>query len=189
MNANMQSQWSLLKTLRSDLLRQHALVRGGSIAPPASSRLWVGLASPRFIPVFLCRFAYALYRVRLGPLAKIVSLINFFAFGIEISVKCVIGPGLFLPHTQGTVIGAWRIGSNATIFQGVTLGAKELDFSYSQGSRPLIGDNVVIGAGAKILGAVTLGNDVRIGANSVVLSDIPEGSLAVGAPAKIVISK
>ena len=117
-----------------------------------------------------------------------VSLVNFFAFGIEISIRCPIGPGLFLPHTQGTVIGAWRIGTNATIFQGVTLGAKDIDFAYSVTSRPTVGDNVTIGSGAKVLGGVQLANRTRVGANSVVLSDVPEGALAVGAPARMIAS-
>ena len=114
-----------------------------------------------------------------------MSSINFFAFGIEVSVRCPIGPGLFLPHTQGTVIGAWRIGANATIFQGVTLGAKEIDFKYAENSRPTVGDDVTIGSGAKVLGGITLANKVRVGANSVVLTNMPEGVLAVGAPAQV----
>ena len=177
-------RWTLGALLRADLLRQHVLLHGEGAASPSGWRLWVSVASPRFIPVFLCRLAYALYCRRLGPLAKMVSLINFFAFGIEISIRCPIGPGLFLPHTQGTVIGAWRIGSNATIFQGVTLGAKEIDFTYAENSRPKVGDGVTIGSGAKVLGGITLADRVRVGANSVVLSDIPEGALAVGAPAR-----
>jgi serine O-acetyltransferase len=111
-------------------------------------------------------------------------MLNFFLFGIEIAVRCPIGPGLFLPHTQGTVIGAWRVGSDAIIFQGVTLGARELDFSYSEQSRPVIGDGVTIGAGAKVLGGIHVGEGARIGANSVVLHAIPAHALAVGAPAR-----
>ncbi|VFR50059.1 Serine acetyltransferase [plant metagenome] len=172
--------------LRADLLRQHALLNGSDATKPRGARLWLGMVSPRFVPVLLCRVAHSLHRSGLGPLAKLVSLANFFAFGIEIAVRCPIGPGLFLPHTQGTVIGAWRIGANATIFQGVTLGAKEVDFTYTQLSRPSLGDGVTVGAGAKVLGGLTLGEGVRIGANSVVLSDIPDHALAVGAPARVI---
>lgn len=171
--------------LRADLLRQRALC-GDSMDSPLGWRLWAGMVSPRFIPVLLCRLAHVFYCHRLNFIAKSISLINFFAFGIEIAVRCPIGPGLFLPHTQGTVIGAWRIGSNVTIFQGVTLGALEIDFTYSDQSRPTIGENVTIGSGAKVLGGITLGDGVRIGANSVVLSNIPTGVLAVGAPARVV---
>lgn len=179
-------RWSTIALLRADLLRQYRLLHGEDKPAPTGLRLWLGIVSPRFIPVMLCRLAHALHLRRLSPLAKFVSLINFFAFGIEISVRCQIGPGLFLPHTQGTVIGAWRIGANATIFQGVTLGAKEIDFTYTEHSRPTVGDCVTIGSGAKVLGGLTLADRVRVGANSVVLSNIPEGALAVGAPARTV---
>jgi serine O-acetyltransferase len=117
-------------------------------------------------------------------LAKLVSLINFFLFGIEIAVRCPIGRGFFLPHTQGTVIGAWSIGDNATVFQGVTLGARELDHSYVESSRPVLLDDVTVGSGAKVLGGIRIGSRVRIGANSVVLSDLPNDVIAVGAPAR-----
>lgn len=172
--------------LRADLLRQHGLLHGASATPPRGLRLWLGMASPRFVPVLLCRIAHALHCSGLGPLAKAVSLLNFFAFGIEIAVRCPIGPGLFLPHTQGTVIGAWRVGANATIFQGVTLGAREVDFTYTERSRPTLGHGVTVGAGAKVLGGLTLGDAARVGANSVVLADVPAGALAVGAPARVI---
>ena len=175
----------VMALLRADLLRQHALLCGKAATPPVGWRLWSGMFSPRFIPVLLCRLAYALYHSRLRPFAKVVSLINFFVFGIEISVRCPIGPGLFLPHTQGTVIGAWRIGSNATIFQGVTLGAKEIDFTYAAHSRPTLGDGVTIGSGAKVLGGIALDDNVRVGANSVVLTNISADLLVVGVPAHI----
>jgi len=171
--------------LKADLLRQRSLISGKEVQQ-MSWRIWLDIVSPRFMPVFLCRLAHALYRLRLGPLAKVVALINFVFFGIEIAVRCPIGPGLFLPHTQGTVIGAWRIGSNATIFQGVTLGAREVDFSYAATSRPVIGNGVTVGAGAKILGGLHIGDDARIGANSVVLDSLPASVLAVGAPARVV---
>lgn len=172
--------------LRADLLRQHDLLHGNHRIAPSGLRLWLGVWSPRFVPVLLCRVAHSLHRRRLGSIAKLVSLLNFFAFGVEIAVRCPIGPGLFLPHTQGTVIGAWSIGANATIFQGVTLGAREIDFTYTEQSRPTLGNGVTVAAGAKVLGGIMLGDDSRIGANSVVLSDIPAGALAVGAPARCI---
>ena len=113
-------------------------------------------------------------------------MLNFLVFGIEIAIRCPIGKGLFLPHTQGTVIGAWSIGDNATIFQGVTLGAKGLNFSYDESSRPTLGDGVTIGAGAKVIGGISLGFNSIVGANAVVLHDVAPGSLVVGIPAKVV---
>ena len=176
--------FKLMAYLAADLRRARALLSGSSENVPVM-RLWLGLLSPRFIPVLLCRLAYCLYRCRLGPLAKIFYLLNFFFFGLEIAVRCPIGKGLFFPHTQGTVIGAWSIGDNATIFQGVTLGAREVDFSYQESSRPILGDNVTIGSGAKVLGGVTLGAGSRVGANAVVLSDLPSDSVAVAMPATV----
>ena len=180
------SHFELFAFLKADLRRQWLLLNGNSGTKPSIFRLWIGLVSPRFLPVLLCRLAHWFFLMRLSLVAKFFSLLNFFLFGIEIAVRCPIGPGLFFPHTQGTVIGAWRIGCNATIFQGVTLGAREVDFSYSEAGRPLLGDDVTVGSGAKVLGGVSIGDRVRIGANSVVLDSIPVGELAVGAPARVV---
>lgn len=185
LKVNNSESFRLRSYLVADLHRARGLLHG-SADGVSGFQLWLGVLSPRFIPVLLCRVAHWFYCLKLGPVAKIVSLLNFFLFGIEIAVRCPIGPGLFLPHTQGTVIGARRIGSNATIFQGVTLGAREVDFSYSEHSRPIIGDGVTIGSGAKVLGGLHIGDGARIGANSVVLNSIPSNALAVGAPARVV---
>lgn len=176
--------FKLLSYLAADL-RRAQMVMHGTADGISNLRLWLGVLSPRFVPVLLCRLAHWFYRLKLGPVAKLVSLLNFFLFGIEIAVRCPIGKGLFLPHTQGTVIGAWSIGEQATIFQGVTLGAREVDFSYQESSRPTVCDGVTIGSGAKVLGGLILGSGSRIGANSVVLQDVPANSLAVGAPARV----
>ena len=184
MNKESVFDFSLSAFLAADLRRASVLLHGDS-GKTSGLSLWIGIFSPRFIPVLLCRLAYFFYSHKLGPFAKIVSLLNFFLFGIEIAVRCPIGPGLFFPHTQGTVIGAWSIGDNATIFQGVTLGAKELDFSYTEASRPKLGNGITIGSGAKVLGGLTLGDGVQVGANSVVLGSFPDGVLLVGAPARV----
>lgn len=119
----------------------------------------------------------------------LLTYANIILFGLEISARCEIGPGLFLPHTTGTVVGAWRIGENVTIFQGVTLGAKEADMKFDIALRPEVGHNVVLGAGCKILGGITVGNGATVGANSVVLQSIPAGAIAVGIPAQIISQK
>ena len=148
--------FKLLPYLAADLRRARVLMHGTADGV-SNLRLWLSVLSPRFVPVLLCRLAHWFYRWKLGPVAKLVSLLNFFLFGIEIAVRCPIGKGLFLPHTQGTVISAWSIGKNVTIFQSVTLGANELDFSYQQSSRPIVEDGVTIGAGAKVFGGLVLG--------------------------------
>jgi serine O-acetyltransferase len=124
----------------------------------------------------------------LGMLAKIFAMLNVTIFGIEVSPKVNIGGGLFLPHTVGTVIGADRIGNNCTIMQGVTLGSREPEMGYTPSLRPIVGDDVLIGAGAKVIGRVTVGANSKIGANAVVIKDVPPNSVAVGIPAAIVAS-
>jgi serine O-acetyltransferase len=173
---------SLRTTLYLDLARQY-FYAGQPDKQPTFGRLLLASFSPRFMPVVLFRLSHWFYQKRLSPLAKIVSLVNFVLFGLEIAVRCEIGPGLYFPHTQGTVIGALRIGTNATIYHNVTFGAREIDIGYNDTSRPVVGNNVIVGSGAKILGPVVLGDDVRVGANAVVLKDVAQGLTVVGIPA------
>lgn len=179
-------KFHLWRFLIADLRRAQKikLSQHGEIS---SLRLCLGFFSPRFMPILLCRLAHWFYQIRLTPIAKLFSLLNFFLFGIEIAVRCPIGRGLYLPHTQGTVIGAQSIGKNATIFQGVTLGALEVDFAYTDSTRPTVANDVILGSGAKILGGIFLGDGSRVGANAVVLDSVPPGALAVGVPARVII--
>ena len=183
---NADSFYTLTELLRLDVLRFYYLSHGSEGQPPKGLSFWLCLLSPRVAPTFLYRLSHFFFLRRLGVIAKLLSCFNAVLFGIEIASSCQIGPGLFLPHTQGTVLGPWSIGSNVTIFQGVTLGACSLDFNPKPSTRPTIGDGVIIGAGAKVLGGIVLGANCRVGANSVVLSDIPPGCLAVGAPARVI---
>jgi serine O-acetyltransferase len=100
--------------------------------------------------------------------------------GLDLS-GTVIGPGLFVSHGQCTILSAERIGANCQVHQGVTVG-----WDYRGDRRPIIGDDVFIGCGAKVLGAVTIGDGARIGANAVVLCDVPPKATAVGVPARVV---
>lgn len=176
-----------VRCIRADLERFRAVILAQP-APASGWPLWRGLFSPRFGPVLLCRIAYAFNSTHLSFVGRVVSLVNFVIFGIEIASGSRIAPGLVLPHTQGTVIGAFSIGANATIFHGVTLGARELDMAFTEQARPAVGAGVVIGAGAKILGGVRLGDRCRVGANAVVLESIPDGAVAVGVPARVISS-
>jgi serine O-acetyltransferase len=106
-------------------------------------------------------------------------------FGIEVTPKCKIGKGLYIPHTYGTVIGASEIGEYVTIFQGVTIGAKFADIDFTINSRPKIGDRVLIGAGAKILGNISIGDDSIVSSNSLVINSVPNGVTVIGVPASI----
>jgi serine O-acetyltransferase len=173
----------VVKNLRADIERYYLLTGRPVIVSPW--RVLVAWFNPRLLPVVFLRVSAFFYRHHLGPLAKLFTLLNVLLFGIEVSPRIKIGGGLFLPHTVGTVIGAESIGQNVTIMHGVTLGARELDFHFTAFSRPVIGNNVFIGAGAKVVGSVTIGDNAKIGANAVVLQDVPAYALAVGVPAKI----
>ena len=107
-------------------------------------------------------------------------------YGVYISKKAVIGSNLKLPHPTAVVIGdSVRVGRNVTIYQSVTIGGRVVG-DWERGNYPLISDNCVIFSGAAILGKVHIGQNCIIGANAVVISDIPDNSVAVGAPARIV---
>ena len=175
---------NLRKTLLSDLQRQYEFDQTPERIPTING-IFRRMLNPRFTPVVLCRITHTLYQRGLKAPARLISIINFMLFGIEIAMRCEIGAGLYFPHTVGTVIGARQIGKNAVIYHGVTLGAKEVDIGYHDDQRPVIGDNVIIGAGAKILGGITIGNHVIIGANAVVVDSIPDNVVAGGIPARI----
>ena len=176
------NDFQLIRCIRADLYRAKYLE--SKKYPSNCLTLWIGIISPRYLPILIFRISYWFGIHRLGIFAKIFSILNTIFFGIEIGIRCRIGGGFYLPHTQGIVIGASSVGENVTIFQGVTLGAKNLDFSYDESLRPSIGDNVIIGAGAKILGGIEVGGNSVIGANAVVLHNIPNHSVASGVPAK-----
>ena len=93
-------------------------------------------------------------------------------FGLEVAGSTTIGGGLYLPHTQGTVIGAASIGENAIIYHNVTLGAKLIDVGFDPSTRPVLGSNVLIGSGAKVLGPVEIGDGCVIGANAVIVRSV-----------------
>ena len=118
-------------------------------------------------------------------LARFLSQIMRLITGIEIHPGATIGHGFFIDHGMGVVIGETaEVGSNVTLYHGVTLGGTSL---HKTKRHPTIGDNVVIGAGAKVLGAITIGNNSRIGANAVVIKSTPPDSVVVGVPGQVVI--
>jgi len=171
--------------LRELLDADWARLREFSREPPLPRRFTHGF-SPRFAAVALIRLAQRLHARGYGRLAKLASLVNFVIFGIEVPARLEIGPGLVIPHTQGTIIGAGHVGRNVTIFQQVTLGAHLAEFGFDPSQRPHVCDGVIIGAGAKVLGPRRLGDNCLVGANAVVLIDVPPGALAAGVPAVIV---
>ena len=129
------------------------------------------------------RIAHALAVVRIPVLPRLLMTIARGLTGVEIHPAATIGRGLFIDHGMGVVIGETAvIGKNVTLFQGVTLGGT----GKERGKRhPTIGDNVVIGTGAKVLGNITVGSNSMIGANAVVIRDVPEHSTVVGVPGRV----
>lgn len=133
------------------------------------------------------RIARLLRKLKIPILPRFISQAARFLTGIEIHPGAEIGKGLFIDHGMGVVIGETAIvGDNVTLFQGVTLGGT----GKEKGKRhPTIGNNVVIGAGAKILGNIKIGDNVNIGANAVVIRDVPPNSTVVGVPGRIAVKE
>ena len=151
--------------------------------PATRTKLEVLLLYQSIHVLIFYRIAHGLYKIKLFFLARLISQLGRFFTGIEIHPGAKIGKGLFIDHGMGVVIGETaEIGDNVTIYHGVTLGGTGKD----KGKRhPTIGNNVIIGCGAKILGPISIGDRAKIGANSVVLKDVPKGKTAVGIPAVI----
>ncbi len=137
-----------------------------------------------FWALLFYRPAHVLYKWKLFFIARLISQIARLLTGIEIHPGATIGEGLFIDHGMGVVIGeTCEIGNNVTIYQGVTLGGTGKDVGKR---HPTIGDNVMVGSGAKVLGPIKIGANSKIGAGSVVLKDVPEDSTVVGIPGRAV---
>jgi len=167
-----------LKNIKTDV--QAALERD----PAARSWIEVVLCYAGVHAIWNHRIAHWFWHIKLKLFARWLAQMSRFFTGIEIHPAAKIGSGLFIDHGMGVVIGETSvIGDNVTMYHGVTLGG----VSLKKGKRhPNIGDDVVIGAGAQILGAITVGSCSRIGANAVVVKDVPPDSVVVGVPGRIV---
>ncbi|MBO5716055.1 MAG: serine O-acetyltransferase [Clostridia bacterium] len=152
--------------------------------PVSRGKVEIFLTNQGVHAILLYRVAHVCYYNNFKIIAKIISQIARFFTGIEIHPACFIGKGLLIDHGSGVVIGETAIiGDDCTIFHGVTLGGR----GSSKGKRhPTLHNNVFVGAGAKILGNIEVGNNVKIGANAVVLTDLPDNATAVGIPARII---
>ncbi|WP_041607902.1 serine O-acetyltransferase [Halobacteroides halobius] len=153
--------------------------------PAANGLLEVLLTYSGLHAIIFYRLAHPLYNLGLRTIPRIISQIGRFLTGIEIHPGAKIGPGFFIDHGMGVVIGeTTEIGSNVTLYQGVTLGGT----GKETGKRhPTIGDNVMISAGAKVLGSIEIGDNVKIGAGAVVLEEAPNDCTVVGIPGRIVV--
>ena len=164
--------------LRSDI---HAVLARD---PAARSRVEILLCYPGLHAIWGHRVGHWLWRHGFKLLARWTSHVARGLTGIEIHPGARIGPGFFIDHGMGVVIGETaEVGEDVTLYHGVTLGGTSLE----KGKRhPTLQDRVVVGAGAKILGAITIGEDSRIGANAVVVKSVPPNSVVVGVPGQIV---
>ena len=152
---------------------------------PAARNTWeVITCYPGFHAMLFHRLAHWLWGVGLKWLARLVSHVSRWLTGIEIHPGATIRRRFFIDHGMGVVIGETaEIGEDCTLYHGVTLGGT----SWSKGKRhPTLGKGVVVGAGAKILGPITVGDGARIGSNAVVVKDVPPGATAIGIPARII---
>ena len=152
--------------------------------PAARNRFEVVLTYSGFHALVMYRFAHFMYVHGYKLIARIVSQLSKYFTGIEIHPGAKIGSGVFIVHGEGVVIGETAVvGNNVVIYQGVTLGGTGKD----KGKRhPTIEDNVMISAGAKILGPFTVGRNAKIGAGSIVLKEVPPNATVVGVPGKVV---
>src|SRR5262250_3965810 len=165
----------------TDLRRDIRAVRERD--PAARSTLEVLLCYPGVHALVFHRFAHAVWRRGLTVPARFVSHVARFLTGIEIHPAAKLGPGLFIDHGMGVVIGETaEVGRNVSLLQGVTLGGTS---NKREKRHPTLADNVVVGAGAKIIGGFKIGDGSRIGAGSVVVREVPSNSVVVGVPGRV----
>jgi serine O-acetyltransferase len=151
--------------------------------PAARSRLEVLLCYPGVHALAFHRVAHRVWQARWRTLARFVSHVSRFLTGIEIHPGARIGRGVFIDHGMGVVIGETaEVGDNVSLLQGVTLGGTS---TRREKRHPTLGNNVVVGAGAKIIGAFTIGAGSRIGAGSVVVREVPANCVVVGVPGRV----
>ena len=169
---------SIIKTIRSDL----AIIKERD--PAARGILEIFLCYPGFQAIFLHRLSHKLWNLKLPLIPRILSQLNRSLTGIEIHPGAKIGKKVFIDHGMGVVIGETaEIGDNCLLYQGVTLGGT----GKSNGKRhPTLEENVVVGAGAKVLGSIIVGANTRIGAGSVVVRSVQGNSTVVGIPGRVV---
>lgn len=152
---------------------------------PAAKNAWeIMFAYPGFHARQYHRLAHTLWRWHIPFLPRLVSHISRFFTGIEIHPGAKLGDGFFIDHGMGIVIGETaEIGDNVALYQGVTLGGTSLQ---KKKRHPTLGNNVVVGAGAKLIGAITIGDNVKVGAGSVVITSVPHNATVVGVPGRVV---
>ncbi len=179
----MKQNWhNFTRTLRGDL-------DAAKDRDPAAGSAWeVALTYPGLHAVWGYRVAHALWNRGARVPARLVQNGVRFWTGVDIHPAAELGRRLFIDHAEGVVIGETAVvGEDVLIFHQVTLGGVSMDPGKRR--HPTVGDRVILGAGAKVLGPIEIGSDARVGANAVVLKDVPDHAVAVGVPAKLARSK
>jgi serine O-acetyltransferase len=168
----------LVRSIRND-------IRAVFEHDPAVRDVWeVLFAYPGFHARQFHRISHTLWRWRVPFFPRLISHIARFLTGIEIHPGAQIGEGFFIDHGMGVVIGETsEIGDNVVLYQGVTLGGTSL---LKKKRHPTLGNNVVVGSGAKLIGAITIGDNVKVGSGSVVVSSVPSNATVVGVPGRVV---
>jgi serine O-acetyltransferase len=146
---------------------------------PLRTAIRLALVYPGLRATLLHRLAYATHRARLPIVPMLLTNLNLSLHGFDIPPHIEVGPRFYVPHPVGTVVMARRIGAGCTLVSGITIGMRRGD------DFPVLGDDVYVGAGARILGQIALGDRAQVGANAVVLKDVPADHVAVGVPATI----
>ncbi|MBE6048278.1 MAG: serine O-acetyltransferase [Clostridium sp.] len=166
---------------------KHDLNRVLENDPAARTKLEVFLLYPSIHALIAYRISHFFYKKKFFFIARLISQLSRFFTGIEIHPGATIGKGLFIDHGMGVVIGETaEVGDDVTLYHGVTLGGTGKD----KGKRhPTLGNNVIVGAGAKILGPILIGNNAKVGANAVVVKNVPDGATAIGIPAKNIVRR
>lgn len=155
--------------------------------PAARSILEILFAYPGIHAMAMHRVAHFMWRMHLHWLARMLSQFSRWITGIEIHPGAVIGKRFFIDHGMGVVIGETaEIGDDCTLYHGVTLGGTSWE---KEKRHPTLGKDVVVGAGAKVLGPINIGDGARIGSNSVVVKDVPAGATVVGIPGRVVVAQ
>ena len=154
---------------------------------PAARNIWEVLLYPGLHAIIMHRVAHRLWRADIPFVPRLLSQIARFVTGIEIHPGATIGRGFFIDHGMGVVIGeTTEIGDYVTLYQGVTLGGT----GKQRGKRhPTLGNHIVVGVDASVLGAITIGDGARIGGGAVVIKDVPAYATAIGVPARIVATR
>lgn len=153
--------------------------------PASKNILYVILLYPGFHALLMYRVAHFLNNIKFKFIARLISQFTRFLTGIEIHPGAILGAGILIDHGMGVIIGETAVvGDRITIYHGTTLGGTGNEKGIKR--HPTVGNDVIIGSGAKVLGNINIGSNSKIGANAVVLEDVPEGATVVGVPARVV---